>query len=110
MPNPLNRDSNPNPFQPPKEVTQDQPKDDSLLLRLAQFRKAQKRWSRTCWASGLLLFLLTYGLSQASKELQRNGWASGTTDILNTLACLFLVGGILIIVLGPVSWFWFHKR
>ena len=82
-----------------------------LPSSITALRERRKRWGIRCYliSGALILAAIVVRLLFWSFAFQAGGLGA---KILSGLSLLFFVGGLLVFVFGPISWFWTgqHKK
>jgi hypothetical protein len=100
-----------NPCQePPSPTVRDSHEAVTLTRHLRKIGEARRRWSRRCWLFGgvaVFVGLAGYNLSQYIYATRGDGWL---VALIGVIAICLIVGGSVLIAIGPIAWFWVRKK
>ena len=99
---------NENPYQPPNEPSRTEDGEWSLD-RLRQARDARRRWSRRCWLIGGLAVLTGMFAINFAQVLFAERGSRTLIALIDTICLCLIFLGVVVIVFGPISWFWLHR-
>jgi hypothetical protein len=104
---------NDNPYEPPKTHASDDDLPsgsdfDSLSQRISAYRRARNQWAKKCSMIGASLVVGSCALPVFINYLGLNEtWLNRTFGF--SVFVSFIIG-IMIICVGPISWYWFHWK